>query len=95
MAVGRLPRGRTIIRLSGPLFIRMRRLVSVSVLKKTVLPSRKNLEMPAGASSRCFSQKANGSRTMSTMPPMTGVKKPAGRGTEVAVRRKESCSKRK
>ena len=77
---------------SGPLFIRMRRDVSVSVEKNTVLPSRKNLEMPAGDSLRCRSQKPYGSRTMSTMPPTTGTNQPAGLGSCRQVSRNCSCS---
>ena len=49
-------RRRTMRSASGPLFISMRRDTSVSVEKNTVLPSRKNLEMPDGDSARCFSQ---------------------------------------
>jgi hypothetical protein len=70
----------------------MRRLVSVSQLKNTFLPSRKNLEMPAGASLRCFSQKPYGSFTMSTMPPTSGTNSPGGDGRLRHVSLKDSCS---
>ena len=72
--------------------MRMRRLVSVSAEKNTVLPSKKNLERPSGASFRWRSQYPYGSRTMSTMLPTSGTNRPSWQGTPGAVHRNCSCS---
>ena len=45
----------------------------MSVENSTSLPSNENLETPYALSTRCFSQKPNGSLTISTMPPTNGT----------------------
>ena len=65
--------GRAISNSSGPLCVRMRRDTSVSVEKRTSLPSRANLEIPNGCSCLCLSQKPAGSVTMPKIPPTSGT----------------------